>query len=58
MSLTDFLEKFYLHIKLFINQAGFEAIKKAEEKERMNYSLKDEAIGIIENLRANDMYEF
>lgn len=58
LSLIDFLEKFYLHIKLFISQAGFEVIKKAEEKERMNYPLRGEAVGIIDNLRANNMYEF
>lgn len=58
LSLTDFLGEYYIYIKTFLNQGGFEPVKEIEEKVRMSHPLKADAICAIDNLRANNMYEF
>ncbi|NII83195.1 hypothetical protein [Pedobacter sp. SG908] len=57
-SLREFLEDFYMHIKNYISKPGFEIIEEKERQLREYNTLEDTVLEIIENLRANGMYEF
>ena len=58
LSITEFLTEYCNHTKKFMIQYGFEPIQKKEEEIRMNHRIHEAALIAIENLRANNMYEF
>jgi hypothetical protein len=58
LSLNDFLEEFYMHIKRILEQPEFEFAKEKEEKIRKFQPLRETVFEIIDNLRANNMYSF
>ena len=57
-SLTDFLRDYQAHTRSFFNQYGHKPLIAIEEEMRKQQSLLADAEIAIENLRANNMYEF
>jgi hypothetical protein len=57
-SLNEFLTDYQAHTKLFFNQYGYKPLIPKEEETRMRHTLMADAELAIENLRANNMYEF
>ncbi|MDQ0638070.1 hypothetical protein QF042_001635 [Pedobacter sp. W3I1] len=57
-SLTDFLRDYQAHTRSFFNQYGHKPLIAIEEETRKQQPLLADAEIAIENLRANNMYEF
>jgi len=57
-SLTDFLRDYQAHTRSFFNQYGHKPLIAIEEETRKQQPLLADAKIAIENLRANNMYEF
>lgn len=57
-SLTDFLRDYQAHTRSFFNQYGHKPLIAIEEETRKQQPLLADAELAIENLRANNMYEF
>ncbi|RLJ72952.1 hypothetical protein [Pedobacter alluvionis] len=57
-SLTDFLRDYQTHTRSFFNQYGHKPLIAIEEETRKQQPLLTDAEIAIENLRANNMYEF
>jgi hypothetical protein len=57
-SLTDFLRDYQVHTRSFFNQYGHKPLIAIEEETRKQQPLLADAEIAIENLRANNMYEF
>jgi len=57
-SLTDFLRDYQAHTRSFFNQYGHKPLIAIEEETRKQQLLLANAEIAIENLRANNMYEF
>ena len=57
-SLTDFLKDYQAHTRSFFNQYGHKPLIAIEEETRKQQPLLADAEMAIENLRANNMYEF
>lgn len=58
LSLHQFLTEFYAHMTSILEQDRFEKLKEKEREMRKNHPLQETVLEIIDNLRANKMYEF
>jgi hypothetical protein len=58
VSLIEFLTDYQAHTKSFFSQYGYKPLIPIEEETRMWLTLKADAELAIENLRANDIYNF